>query len=122
MSNKETLKAMLQDIINDRQEQAAVTMHEYFVAKTREVTGLVEDGENMLKSSLQTKIDQALSKKEELQQRIDVERKNQYHSQRSRSGDQYDSRADDDLKVLEKEMEVLMSGIAKLENAMDRSS
>lgn len=36
----ETLKAMLQDIINDRQEQAAVTMHDYFVAKSREVAGL----------------------------------------------------------------------------------
>ena len=41
MSNHaETLKSMLQDIINDRQEQAAVTMHNYFVAKSREVTGL----------------------------------------------------------------------------------
>lgn len=38
--HKEVLKSMLQDIINDRQEQAAVTMHDYFVAKTREVTGL----------------------------------------------------------------------------------
>jgi hypothetical protein len=39
-NHAETLKSMLQDIINDRQEQAAVTMHDYFVAKTREVTGL----------------------------------------------------------------------------------
>lgn len=38
--NAETLKAMLQDIINDRQEQAAVTMHDYFVSKTREVAGM----------------------------------------------------------------------------------
>ncbi len=38
--HKEVLKSMLQDIINDRQEQAAVTMHDYFVAKTREVSGL----------------------------------------------------------------------------------
>ena len=38
--HSETLKAMLQDIINDRQEQAAVTMHDYFVAKSREVAGL----------------------------------------------------------------------------------
>ena len=36
----ETLKSMLQDIINGREEAAAVTMHDYFVAKTREVTGL----------------------------------------------------------------------------------
>lgn len=36
----ETLKAMLQDVINDRHEQAAVTMHQYFVAKSREVAGL----------------------------------------------------------------------------------
>ena len=39
-NHAETLKAMLQDIINDRQEQASVTMHDYFVAKTREVSGL----------------------------------------------------------------------------------
>ena len=40
MDHSETLKAMLQDIINDRTEQAAVTMHDYFVSKTREVAGL----------------------------------------------------------------------------------
>ena len=34
------LKSMLQDIINDRSEQATITMHDYFVAKTREVAGL----------------------------------------------------------------------------------
>jgi hypothetical protein len=34
------LKSMLQDIINDRQEQATVTMHDYFVSKTKEVSGL----------------------------------------------------------------------------------
>lgn len=36
----EQLKSMLQDIINDRQENATVTMHDYFVSKTREVAGL----------------------------------------------------------------------------------
>ncbi len=40
MDHKETLKAMLQDIINGKEEQASVTMHDYFVAKTREVAGL----------------------------------------------------------------------------------
>lgn len=41
MSNHaDTLKSMLQDIINNRQEQAAVTMHDYFVAKSRDLTGL----------------------------------------------------------------------------------
>ncbi len=40
MDKKELLKNMLQDVINDRMEQAAVTMHDYFVAKTREVAGL----------------------------------------------------------------------------------
>lgn len=39
-NHQETLKAMLQDIINGKEEQAAVTMHDYFVTKTREVTGL----------------------------------------------------------------------------------
>lgn len=38
--NTEHLKSMLQDIINDRPEQARVTMHDYFVAKTRELSGL----------------------------------------------------------------------------------
>lgn len=40
MENTEALKSMLQDIINDRHEQATVTMHDYFVVKTREVAGL----------------------------------------------------------------------------------
>lgn len=38
--HSEILKSMLQDIINDRHDQAEVSMHEYFVAKTREVAGL----------------------------------------------------------------------------------
>jgi hypothetical protein len=36
----ETLKSMLQSIINNREEDAAVQIHDYFVAKTREVAGL----------------------------------------------------------------------------------
>jgi hypothetical protein len=39
MEHSEQLKAMLQDIINDRHDQATVTLHDYFVAKTREVAG-----------------------------------------------------------------------------------
>jgi hypothetical protein len=39
-SHADTLKSMLYDFINDRQEQAAVTMHDYFVAKSREVANL----------------------------------------------------------------------------------
>lgn len=42
MNHAETLKAVLQDLINDRAEQASVTMHEYFVAKTQEISGLSE--------------------------------------------------------------------------------
>lgn len=38
----ELLKSMLQDIINDRQDNASVTMHDYFVSKTREVSGLAQ--------------------------------------------------------------------------------
>jgi len=38
--HQELLKSMLQDIINDRQDNASVTMHDYFVSKTREVSGL----------------------------------------------------------------------------------
>ncbi|WP_407304006.1 hypothetical protein [Acinetobacter sp.] len=40
MDHSEQLKSMLQDIINDRSEQAHATMHDYFVSKTREVAGL----------------------------------------------------------------------------------
>lgn len=38
--HSELLKSMLQDIINDRTDQAQVTMHDYFVSKTREVSGM----------------------------------------------------------------------------------
>ena len=54
--HKETLKSMLQDIINDRQEQASVTMHDYFVAKTREVTGLADD-QGRIEPTLDDEID-----------------------------------------------------------------
>lgn len=40
---KDTLKNMLQDIINDRTEQATATMHDYFVAKSREVSGMADE-------------------------------------------------------------------------------
>jgi hypothetical protein len=40
MDHSEALKTMLQDIINDRNEQATAVMHDYFVSKTREVAGL----------------------------------------------------------------------------------
>lgn len=40
MSHQEKLKSMLQDIIHNRQEQAEMTMHDYFVAKSRDVAGL----------------------------------------------------------------------------------
>ena len=40
VDHAEALKSMLQDIINDKHDQATVTMHDYFVAKTREVAGL----------------------------------------------------------------------------------
>jgi hypothetical protein len=39
MDRTEQLKSMLQDIINDRTDQAEVTLHDYFVAKTRDVAG-----------------------------------------------------------------------------------
>jgi len=43
VDHKEQLKAMLQDIINGKEEQASVTMHDYFVAKTRDVAGLAAE-------------------------------------------------------------------------------
>jgi hypothetical protein len=37
---KDQLKAMLQDLINDRTEQATVTIHDYIVTKTQQLAGL----------------------------------------------------------------------------------
>jgi hypothetical protein len=53
MDNKELLKSVLQDVINDRMEQAEVTMHNYFVSKTREVTGLGGQPEDELEAELE---------------------------------------------------------------------
>ena len=39
---REQLKSMLQDLINDRPEQAEVTIHNYIVAKTQQMAGLTE--------------------------------------------------------------------------------
>lgn len=36
------LKSMIQDLINDRTEQARVAVHDYIVAKTQEIAGLSE--------------------------------------------------------------------------------
>lgn len=41
---KEKLKSMLDDLIHDRQEQASVTIHDYLVAKTQQVSGLGSTG------------------------------------------------------------------------------
>ena len=48
MDHSEALKAMLQDIINDRHESASVTMHDYFVSKTREVAGLSQPTQHVV--------------------------------------------------------------------------
>lgn len=40
MDHKDLLKSMLQDVINDNMSSAEMKMHDYFVAKTREVAGL----------------------------------------------------------------------------------
>lgn len=39
MDHKEQLKSMLQSVINGKEEEAAATMHDYFVSKTRQVAG-----------------------------------------------------------------------------------
>ena len=39
---KDQLKSMLQDLINDRQEQATVTIHDYLVAKTQSLAGFTQ--------------------------------------------------------------------------------
>lgn len=38
--HREILKSLVQDIIHDRMEQAEVTVHNYLVNKTQEVSGL----------------------------------------------------------------------------------
>jgi ribosomal protein L16 Arg81 hydroxylase len=38
--SRDELKAMLQDLINDRPEQAEQAIHNYLVQKTQEVSGL----------------------------------------------------------------------------------
>lgn len=39
---REQLESMLQDLINDRPEQAEVTIHNYIVAKTQQMAGLAQ--------------------------------------------------------------------------------
>ena len=65
MDHKETLKAMLQDIINGKEEQASVTMHDYFVAKTREVAGLGQTAEEELDLEALIADDDDLTKEQE---------------------------------------------------------
>lgn len=43
--HKEHLKNMLQDLINDRPEQATATIHDYIVAKTQQAAGLSDVAE-----------------------------------------------------------------------------
>lgn len=57
MDNKEHLKTMLQSIINGKEEEAAATMHDYFVAKTREVTGLATQAEELDDADLSALVD-----------------------------------------------------------------
>lgn len=40
MNHHETLRTMLDQMIAGKEEDAAITMHDYFVSKTREVTGM----------------------------------------------------------------------------------
>lgn len=74
MDNFTQLKSMLQSIINGKDEEAAVTMHDYFVSKTREVAGLgasaqieedfeeltEEDVEQILESASEEELDEAV--------------------------------------------------------------
>ena len=45
MDPRESLKSMLQDLINDRPEQAEVTIHNYIVSKTQQMAGLGQTAE-----------------------------------------------------------------------------
>lgn len=45
MDPRESLKSMLQDLINDRHEQAEVTIHNYIVAKTQQLAGFSQQAQ-----------------------------------------------------------------------------
>lgn len=45
MADKELLKQVLNDLINDKQESASVTLHSYLTTKTQKVSGLVREPE-----------------------------------------------------------------------------
>jgi len=42
MADKELLKSVLNDLINDKHEQASVSLHSYLTTKTQEVAGLAQ--------------------------------------------------------------------------------
>ena len=42
MADKELLKSVLNDLINDKHEQASVSLHSYLTTKTQEVSGLAQ--------------------------------------------------------------------------------
>jgi hypothetical protein len=45
--HKEKLKSMLQSFINDKQEDAAVQLHDYFIDKSRDVTGIAQPQDDL---------------------------------------------------------------------------
>lgn len=40
MENRENLRSMLNNLINDKQEEASLDLHNYLTAKMREVAGI----------------------------------------------------------------------------------
>ena len=46
MDRKEALKSMLNNLINDRQEEASLDLHSYMTAKMRDVAGLGSTASN----------------------------------------------------------------------------
>ena len=40
MDHKEQLMSMLKSFINQKEEEASVALHDYFVSKSRQVTGI----------------------------------------------------------------------------------
>lgn len=46
MDNIERLKQVVHDIINDRTEEASATIHDVFVSKTREISGIETTSED----------------------------------------------------------------------------
>ena len=66
------LKSVIQDLINDRTEQAQVSIHDYIVAKTQQIAGLNEVAQVDIHDAVMKAIKAALDRSAEVRS-IDVD-------------------------------------------------